>query len=102
MFFYLAAMDGMSTGMNQSLNRSHSSYGNRRQVSKNYVYQDLLPVPDRLVNSGVAVLLSAHGARRSTKFRASGPWHRSPPSAPHRPRPRKPAFSLGITRLVSA
>lgn len=50
--------------MKQTLNRSHGGYGNGRQVLKNYVYQYLLPVLDRLVNSGVAVVLLAHATRR--------------------------------------
>ena len=62
---HVAGVDGTPTGMKQTLNRSHGGYGNGRQVLKNYVYQYLLPVLDRLVNAGVAVLLLAHSARRS-------------------------------------
>jgi len=62
---HVAGVDGTPTGMKQTLNRSHGGYGNGRQVLKNYVYQYLLPILDRLVNSGVAVLLLAHAARRS-------------------------------------
>ncbi len=61
---HVAGVDGTPTGMKQTLNRSHGGYGNGRQVLKNYVYQYLLPVLDRLVNAGVAVLLLAHAARR--------------------------------------
>jgi len=61
----VAGVDGTPSGMKQTLNRSHGGYGNGRQVLKNYVYQYLLPVLDRLVNAGVAVLLLAHAARRS-------------------------------------
>lgn len=62
---HVAGVDGTPAGMKQTLNRSHGGYGNGRQVLKNYVYQYLLPVLDRLVNAGVAVLLLAHAARRS-------------------------------------
>jgi hypothetical protein len=50
-------------GMSQTMNRSHGGYGNGKQVLKNYVYQYLLPTLDRIVNSGVAVVLLAHAAR---------------------------------------
>jgi len=46
-----------------TLNRSHGGYGNGKQVMKNYVYQQLLPRLDRIVNRGVAVLLLAHAKR---------------------------------------
>ncbi len=61
---HVAGVDGSPTGMKQTLNRSHGGYGNGRQVLKNYVYQYLLPTLDRIVNSGVAVLLLAHATRR--------------------------------------
>lgn len=61
---HVAGVDGTPNGMKQTLNRSHGGYGNGRQVLKNYVYQYLLPVLDRLVNAGVAVLLLAHATRR--------------------------------------
>lgn len=47
------------------MNRSHGGYGNGRRVLKNYVYEYLLPVLDRLTGAGVAVSLLAHAARRS-------------------------------------
>jgi len=50
-------------GMAQTMNRSHGGYGNGKQVLKNYVYQYLLPTLDRIVNSGVAVVLLAHATR---------------------------------------
>jgi hypothetical protein len=62
---HVAGVDGTPAGMKQTLNRSHGGYGNGRQVLKNYVYQYLLPVLDKMVNAGVAVLLLAHAARRS-------------------------------------
>jgi hypothetical protein len=62
---HVAGVDGTPAGMKQTLNRSHGGYGNGRQVLKNYVYQYLLPVLDKMVNGGVAVLLLAHAARRS-------------------------------------
>jgi len=53
---HVAGVDGTPTGMKQTLNRSHGGYGNGRQVLKNYVYQYLLPVMDRLVNRNLATL----------------------------------------------
>lgn len=50
-------------GMTQTMNRSHGGYGNGKQVLKNYVYQYLLPSLDKIVNSGVAVVLLAHATR---------------------------------------
>lgn len=50
-------------GMTQTMNRSHGGYGNGKQVLKNYVYQYLLPTLDKIVNSGVAVVLLAHATR---------------------------------------
>jgi hypothetical protein len=50
-------------GMTQTMNRSHGGYGNGKQVLRNYVYQYLLPALDKIVNSGVAVVLLAHAAR---------------------------------------
>jgi hypothetical protein len=61
---HVSGVDGTVFGMKQTLNRAHGGYGNGRQVLKNYVYQYLLPTLDKLVNSGVAVLLLAHAARR--------------------------------------
>jgi len=61
----VAGVDGSPAGMKQTLNRSHGGYGNGRQVLKNYVYQYLLPMLDRMVNAGLAVLLLAHATRRS-------------------------------------
>ena len=46
-----------------TLNRSHGGYGNGKQVMKNHVYQLLLPLLDRIVNRGIAVLLLAHAKR---------------------------------------
>lgn len=62
---HVAGVDGTTAGMKQTLNRSHGGYGNGRRVLKNYVYQYLLPVLDRLVNANIAVLLLGHAARRS-------------------------------------
>jgi hypothetical protein len=46
-----------------TLNRSHGGYGNGKQVMKNHVYQLLLPLLDRIINRGIAVLLLAHAKR---------------------------------------
>lgn len=48
-----------------TLNRSHGGYGNGKQVLKNYVYQILLPLLDRIVAKGISVVLIAH-AKRTT------------------------------------
>lgn len=49
--------------IDQTLNRSHGGYGNGKQVMRNHVYQWLLPILDRIVNRGVAVLLLTHARR---------------------------------------
>jgi len=46
-----------------TLNKSHGGYGNGKQVLKNYIYRCLLPLLDRIVNSGVALILLAHANR---------------------------------------
>ena len=60
---HVSGVDGDERKMSQTMNRSHGGYGNGKQVLKNYVYQYLLPMLDRIVNSGVAVVLLAHSAR---------------------------------------
>jgi len=61
---HVSGVDGTPVGMKQTLNRSHGGYGNGKQVLRNYVYQYLLPTLDRMVNSGIAVVLLAHATRR--------------------------------------
>jgi len=61
---FVSGVKDSDHGMSQTMNRSHGGYGNGKQVLKNYVYQYLLPALDKLVNSGVAVLLLAHATRR--------------------------------------
>jgi len=61
---HVSGVDGTPAGMKQTLNRSHGGYGNGKQVLRNYVYQYLLPTLDRMVNSGIAVVLLAHATRR--------------------------------------
>lgn len=57
-------VSGCAGGKTDStLNRSHGGYGNGKQVLKNYVYQILLPLLDRIVARGIAVLLLAHAKR---------------------------------------
>jgi DNA polymerase III delta prime subunit len=57
-------VSGCANGKTDStLNRSHGGYGNGKQVLKNYVYQILLPLLDRIVARGIAVLLLAHAKR---------------------------------------
>lgn len=60
---HVAGVKDGDVGMSQTMNRSHGGYGNGKQVLKNYVYQYLLPTLDRIVNSGVAVVLLAHATR---------------------------------------
>ena len=54
---------GTQGAMNQTLNKSHGGYGNGKQVLKNYIYRCLLPMFDRIVNRGIALLLLAHAKR---------------------------------------
>ncbi|MFI4912685.1 MAG: ATP-binding protein [Sedimentisphaeraceae bacterium JB056] len=57
-------VSGCSNGKAEStLNRSHGGFGNGKQVFKNYVYQILLPLFDRIVSRGIAVILLAHAKR---------------------------------------
>ena len=56
-------VSGCSGKIDSTLNRSHGGYGNGKQVMKNYVYQILLPILDRIVGRGIAVLLLAHAKR---------------------------------------
>jgi len=56
-------VSGATGNVDSTLNRSHGGYGNGKQVMKNYVYQQLLPRLDRIVNRGIAVLLLAHAKR---------------------------------------
>lgn len=49
--------------LDQTLNRSHGGYGNGKQVLKNYIYRVLLPMFDRIVNRGIALILLAHAKR---------------------------------------
>ncbi|MGD9126558.1 MAG: ATP-binding protein [Planctomycetia bacterium] len=57
-------VSGCASGKTDAtLNRSHGGYGNGKQVLKNYVYQMLLPLLDRIVSRGVAVILLAHVKR---------------------------------------
>lgn len=60
---HVSGVDGDERKMAQTMNRSHGGYGNGKQVLKNYVYQYLLPTLDKIVNSGVAVVLLAHATR---------------------------------------
>ena len=57
-------VSGVSNGLDNTLNKAKGGYGNGKQVLKNYAYQYLLPVLDKIVNRGVAVVLLAHATRR--------------------------------------
>ena len=54
---------GCGAKIDQTLNKSHGGYGNGKQVLRNYIYSILLPMLDRIVNRGVAVILLAHAKR---------------------------------------
>ncbi len=57
-------VSGCAGGKAEStLNRSHGGFGNGKQIFKNYVYQILLPLFDRIVSRGIAVVLLAHAKR---------------------------------------
>lgn len=76
---HVSGTDGSIQGMNKTLNRSHEGYGNGQAVLRNYVYQYLLPTLDRLVNSGVAVVLLAHTERRELTTQEGATFERSMP-----------------------
>ncbi len=54
---------GCAGKIDATINRAHGGYGNGKLVLKNYVYQVLLPLLDRIVNRGMAVILLAHSKR---------------------------------------
>ncbi len=54
---------GSATTLTQTLNKSHGGYGNGKQVLKNHIYKALLPMLDRIVARGIAVVLLAHAKR---------------------------------------
>ncbi len=56
-------VSGCSHKIDATINRSHGGYGNGKLVLKNYAYQILLPILDKIVNRGIAVLLLAHSKR---------------------------------------
>ncbi|MDR2390627.1 MAG: ATP-binding protein [Planctomycetota bacterium] len=47
----------------QTLMKSHGGYGSGKMVLKNYVYQILLPLLNRIGNRGIVVVLLAHARR---------------------------------------
>jgi len=51
---------GSAGNLSQTLNKSHGGYGSGKQVLKNYVYRCLLPLLDKIVMRGIAVILLAH------------------------------------------
>ena len=56
-------VSGLANDMNATLNRSHGGYGNGKQVLKNYIYQTLLPLLDKIIARNCAVVLLAHAKR---------------------------------------
>jgi len=55
---------GVTAGkLDGTLNKAHGGYGNGKGVMANYVYQQVLPNLDRIVQRGIAVVLLAHARR---------------------------------------
>lgn len=50
-------------GLANTLNKSHGGYGNGKQVMRNYIYNLLLPLLNRINGRGIAVVLLAHAKR---------------------------------------
>jgi len=61
----VSGTDGNDKGLEATLNRSHGGYGNGKQVLQNYVYQQLMPLLDKMVGRGIAVILLAHSSRQN-------------------------------------
>ena len=76
---HVSGTDGTHKGMTSTLNKSQGGYGNGKLVLRNHVYQYLLPLLDKLVNNGVAVLLLAHTARRELTTQEGATFERSMP-----------------------
>lgn len=57
-------VSGAMINREQTLNKSHQGYGNGAQVLTNYVYLNLFPVLDRIIQKGIAVIMLAHATRR--------------------------------------
>jgi hypothetical protein len=62
---HVSTNDGKDNGLNATLNRCHGGYGNGKQVLQNYVYQSVLPLLDKMVERGIAVILLAHSSRQT-------------------------------------
>jgi len=62
---HVSGTDGKAKGLEATLNHSHGGYGNGKQVLQNYVYQSLLPLFDKMVSRGIAVVLLAHSSRQT-------------------------------------
>jgi len=62
---HVSGTDGKGKGLEATLNRSHGGYGNGKQVLMNYVYQEVLPLLDKMVERGISVVLLAHAARQN-------------------------------------
>ncbi len=76
---YVSGVDGTSQKMTSTLNKSQGGYGNGKLVLRNHVYQYLLPLLDKLVNNGVAVLLLAHTTRRELTTQDGATYEKSMP-----------------------
>lgn len=62
---HVSSTDGKEKGLEATLNKSHGGYGNGKQVLQNYVYQQLMPLLDKMVGRGIAVILLAHSSRQN-------------------------------------
>ncbi len=76
---FVSGTDGTTRGMTSTLNKSQGGYGNGKLVLRNHVYQYLLPLLDKLVNNGVAVLLLAHTTRRELTTQDGAIYEKSMP-----------------------
>jgi AAA domain len=54
---------GSEKDATKTLQRSHGGYGNGKLVMENHIYGELLPLFDRIVSRGIAVVLLAHAKR---------------------------------------
>lgn len=72
-------VSGAEKSLDNSLNKSHDGFGNGQQILRNYVYQYLLPIFDKIVNRGTAVVLLAHTERRDMTSQEGATYERSVP-----------------------
>lgn len=59
-------VQGSLKNITATIHKAHGGYGSGPQVLENMIYQRLIPALDKLVNSGVAVILLCHARRADT------------------------------------